>query len=121
MWGFSIAGLVIVAFIGYFYQGIPAGAVLGAVAMVSVLLAASYYMRVKPCLTLNRAAYLLLGFSPIGFLLWLVEAFALSHVIVMGSLAWPLDLVSIVVPFIIGVFTGDWMGKMRDYRLPLSP
>ena len=111
---------MIVAFIGYFYQDIPAGTVLGAGATVSVLLAVSYYIRVKPNLTVNRAAYLLLGFSPIGFLLWLVEAFALSRVIVMGSVAWPLDLVSIIVPFIIGVFIGDWIGRRRDYQLPLS-
>ena len=112
---------MIAAFIEYFYEGIPADTVLGAVTMVSIFLAVSYYMRAKPNLTLNRAAYLLLGLSPIGFLLWLVEALALSHVIVMGSVAWPLDLVSIIIPFIIGVFIGDWIGKRRDYRLTLSP
>jgi hypothetical protein len=70
----------------------------------------------------NRAVYILLGITPIGFGLWILLAvsgigrFLTTH---LGLL--PSFIVTFTVPYTTGAFIGDWIGRRRNYRLPLSP
>jgi len=71
---------------------------------------------------MNRGLYILLGFSSIGFCLFLLYIFSgigrfLNTLGPWGSLA---SMLLFPIPFIIGVFIGDWIGKRRNYRLPLG-
>jgi hypothetical protein len=121
MWGISLVGIVVVALVEYFYQEVFLGTVLEGVALTVVLLGASYYIRVRPNLTVNRAIWLFFGFSTIGFLLFAAEAIAMMPFVSIGSLPDPFALPATVAPFVIGIYLGNWVGKKRNYRLPLSP
>jgi hypothetical protein len=121
MWGIGLVGIVVVALVGYLYQGVSLGTVMEGVALTLVLFGASYYIRVRPHLTVNRAIWLFFGFSPIGFLLFAAEAIAMKPFINIGSLPDPLAIPALVIPFALGIYLGNWIGKRRDYRLPLSP
>jgi hypothetical protein len=121
MWAIGLAGTVVIALVEYFYQGVFLGMVLEGVALTLVLLGASYYIRIRPNLTVNRTIWLFFGFSPIGFFLFAAEAIAMKPFIAIGSLPDLLALPALVIPFAIGIYLGDRIGKRRDYRLPLSP
>ena len=116
LWGFCIAAIVVVAIIQYFYQGFLLGTVLEGVALVSALTAISYYIRVRPWL--NRAAYILLGVTPIGLLIFLAFGAAFSKTMISYLGPWPSLVIDFTLPFIIGPFIGDWIGKRLNYRIP---
>jgi len=68
----------------------------------------------------NRAAYILFGITPIGFILSLVYAVTLGGY-VRSHLGTPVStLITFTVPYIIGAFIGDWIGRRRNYRFPMS-
>jgi len=69
----------------------------------------------------NRALYILLGITPIGFILWVIWAVSgIGRLITNMVGALPSLLISWIVCYGIGAFIGDWIGKRRNYRLPLS-
>lgn len=115
---FSCSALVAV---GYFFLKTPWEKLMSGTVLILLLICISYYIRVRPSLTVNRGMYILLGVTPIGFLLWAAEFFVLSHFITTGSVVLPLALAITITPFLIGAFIGDWIGRRRNYRLPLSP
>ncbi len=93
----------------------------------SLVLGGAYYIRVRPSIKVNKLVYILFGITPIGFGLVILYAlicgitnfskFIMSFT-PFGS--W-LQLGIIIGLFTIGGFIGNWFGKKRDYRLPLSP
>jgi hypothetical protein len=99
IWGIGLAGIVVMSLAEYFYQGVVLGTVMGGVALTLVLFGSSYYIRVRPNLTVNRAIWLFFGFSPIGFLLFVAEAIAMKPFINIGSLPNPLAIPASVIPF----------------------
>jgi hypothetical protein len=119
-WVFVIATTIASGFISYFYLNQPLLGVLEAEVFIFVFISFAYYIRVRSNLKVNRGIYILLGITPIGFLLWGAEAFALSRFFAISSIGWPLLLTASVIPFVIGAFIGDWIGKKRSYLLPLS-
>ena len=93
----------------------------------SLVLGAAYYFRVRPSIKVNKLVYIFFGITPIGF--GLVILYALICGITNFSTfilsfkpfgSW-LQLGIIIGLFTIGGFIGNWFGKKRDYRLPLSP
>ena len=93
----------------------------------SLVLGGAYYFRVHPSKKFNKAFYILLGITPIGIGLWILYAVVcgltnfchfLNNIKPYGP--W-LNLTFQIILFIIGGFIGNWIGKKRDYRLPLSP
>ena len=93
----------------------------------SLVLGGAYYIRVRPSKKVNKVVYVLFGITPIGFGLWILYAvvcgltnfcYFLNTLRHYGS--W-LNLTFQIMLFIIGGFIGNWIGKKRDYRLPLSP
>ncbi len=91
-----------------------------------IVLGIAYYIRVKPSINVNKAIYIALGITPIGFGLWILYA------IVCGSTnfchflnnlrpyGYLLNIAFQICLFVIGGFIGNWIGKKRDYFLPLS-
>ena len=92
-----------------------------------LVLGGAYYIRVRPSIKINKLVYILFGITPVGFGLWILYAVMcgltnfchfLNNLRPYGS--W-LNLTFQIILFIIGGFIGNWIGKKRDYRLPLSP
>ena len=122
LWVTTLILTIAVGAASYFLFHVPIGRVAGALAITLLAIGFAYYIRIKPSRKVNRGLYILLGFSPIGFCLWLLYAFSgiglfLTTLGPLGSLA---SMLLFPIPFIIGVFIGDWIGKRRNYRLPLS-
>ena len=114
--------IIVLGIVDYFLLQFPLERVLGGEALILLTIGFAYYIRIKPSRSVNRGLYILLGFSPIGFGLWLLYAFSgigrfLTTLGPWGSLA---SMVLFLIPYIIGAFIGDWIGKRRNYRLPLS-
>ncbi len=93
----------------------------------SLVLGGAYYIRVRPSIKINKLVYILFGITPIGFGLWILYAVMcgltnfchfLNNLRPYGP--W-LNLTFQIILFIIGGFIGNFFGKKRDYRLPLSP
>lgn len=106
---------------GYFLLHVPLERTAGGVALTFLMIGFAYYIRIRPSKKMNRGLYILLGISPIGFSLWIVYAlsgigrFLTTHLGPEASL-----IVGFTVPYIIGAFIGDWIGRRRNHRLPLS-
>jgi len=107
--------------VGYFLLHVPVERAVSAVALTFVCIGIAYYIRVRPSMRVNRALYILLGITPIGFILWVIWAVSgIGRLITNMVGALPSLLISWIVCYGIGAFIGDWIGKRRNYRLPLS-
>ena len=106
---------------GYFFLHAPLERIVGGVALTFFCIGIAYYIRIKPSRKVNRTIYILLGISPIGFGLWIfcavsgIGRFLTTH---LGH--WPSFIIGFTVPYIVGAYIGDWIGRRRNYRLPLS-
>ncbi|PVX23072.1 MAG: hypothetical protein CW691_11690 [Candidatus Bathyarchaeum sp.] len=82
----------------------------------------AYYIRVRPSMRINRALFILLGITPIGFVLWVICVFILNRTLLLGaSGTWPFAVLCAAVCFGLGALIGDWIGKKRNYILPMMP
>ena len=107
--------------VGYFLLHVPLERTVGGVALTLLMIGFAYYIRVRPSMKVNRAIYILLGITPIGFGLWILYAVSgIGRFITTHFGAWASLIIGFTVPYIIGAFIGDWIGKRRNYRLPLS-
>jgi len=93
----------------------------------SIVLCGAYYIRIRPSKRVNKVVYILFGITPIGFGLSIIYAlfcgitnFA-KFIMSFEPFGPCLHMGIIIVLFTIGGFIGNWIGKKRDYRLPLSP
>ena len=93
----------------------------------SLVLGGAYYIRVRPSIKVNKVVYILFGITPIGFGLSMLYALIcgitnFGKFIVSFKPFGPWLQLSIIIGLLtIGGFIGNWIGKKRDYRLPLSP
>ena len=107
--------------VGYFLLRVPLERMVGGVALTLLCVGIAYYIRIRPSRKMNRGLYILLGISPIGFSLWIVYVLSGIGRFLTIHLGPEVSLiVGFTVPYIIGAFIGDWIGKRRNYRLPLS-
>lgn len=60
--------------ISYFLLHVPLERTVSAVALTFFCIGIAYYIRVRPSMKVNRALYILLGITPIGFVLWVIWA-----------------------------------------------
>jgi MFS family permease len=119
-WALSAAGIVVSAVVAVFLFQFPLNRAALAVGLAFVCLGIAYYIRVKPSVSVNRAVYILLGVSPVGFLLGIVWAFTVGSLLSVVVGAYPSLLLSLAVWCPVGAFIGDWVGKKRNYSLLLS-
>ena len=85
----------------------------------------AYYIRVRPSMTVNRVIYILFGggvtywiiFGGGAFIIWATGLPPPAHY--LGP--WISSIMLFIAPWIIGAFIGDWIGKRRNYLLPLNP
>jgi len=93
----------------------------------SLVLGIAYYIRIRPSMKVNKVVYILLGITPIGFGLWILYAVMCGltnfcHFLNnLRSYGYLLNIAFQIILFVIGGFIGNWIGKKRDYRLPLRP
>ena len=107
---------------GYFLLHVPLERMVGGVALTFLCIGIAYYIRVRPSMKVNRAIYIGIGITPIGFGLWIVYALSgIGRFLTTHLGLGPSFIVGFTVPYIIGAFIGDWIGRRRNYRLPLSP
>jgi len=122
LWMATVALAFIFVVINYFVFHYPLSSVVGGLAIALLGIGASYYIRVRPSLKVNRVVYLFLGCG-ISFIL-LMGVYGVSGLgrWVTGTLgAWPSLIIGYAVFVPIGIGIGDWIGKRRNYQLPLSP
>jgi hypothetical protein len=121
LWAYCALSIVGMGFIMYFYSNVLFWDVLGGVSLTLVCVGVAYYVRVRPNIKVNRAIYILLGISPIGFLLMIALLVSGFVQFLRPYLGWGAFIITVTVPYIIGAFVGDWIGKKRSYRLSLTP
>ncbi len=92
----------------------------------SLVLGIAYYIRIRPSMTVNKLVYILLGITPIGFGLWILYAVVCrltnfcNFLNNLNPYGYWLNLAFQICLFVIGGFIGNWIGKKKDYFLPLS-
>ena len=96
--------------------------VFGVMAVTLIFVGFSYYINARSAVKANRAMYIMLGLTVIGFFLWLIWAMSgigkwVTHAV--GS--DPSLLISLVVCYGTGALIGDLIGKKRNYVLPVAP
>jgi hypothetical protein len=122
LWITTIILIVASGIVTYFIFDTPLLRAVGGLVLTLFCVGIAYYIRVKPSMRINRALYILLGITPLGFVLWVTCIYALNRtVLVNKSGTWPFAIVCFIVCFGLGAFIGDWIGKRRGYLLPLTP
>ena len=127
LWILTTISMVVSGILGYFLFHIDYIRIIMYEIVFSLVLGSAYYIRIRPSMKVNKVVYILLGITPIGFGLWILYAvvcgltnfcYFLNNLRPYGYL---LNLAFQIILFVIGGFIGNWIGKKRDYRLPLSP
>jgi hypothetical protein len=114
------SGPIVSGLVSFLIFGIPLERVIALLFFAFACIGFAYYIRVRPSIKVNRAVYVMLGISPIGFCLSLVWIFTIGRYTtpLLGILGF---FIGLIVPCTIGAFIGDWIGKRRNYQLPLWP
>ena len=122
LWIASLIGIFISALVLFLSGYVPLERMILGLVISFLCIGVAYYIRVKPSMKVNRALYVLLGITPIGFSLWMVLALSgLGRWLTNMVGAFPSLIIGWVVCLGIGALIGDWIGKRRNYQLPLSP
>ena len=122
MWIAILLSIVASTLVGIFVLYIPIERMVYVSVFGFFLVGGAYYIRVRPSIKVNRVIYIMSGAS------WTVLAvfFGGAFIIRATGLSSPITHVStfflfiIIAPLIIGGIIGDWIGKKRNYSLPLS-
>ena len=121
LWIFTLLTTIVSGVVGVFLFDIPFASAVGGVTLTFLCIGFAYYIRVRPSIRVNRAIYILLGI-PIGFVLRLIFSFIFNRVLITSaSGTLPLSLLSGAVCYGLGALIGDWIGKRRNYILPMTP
>jgi len=122
LWICIILAIIVSGVASFFLLDIPLAQAVGGLAATLLCIGFAYYIRVRPSISVNRALYILLGITPIGFVLWVICVFILNRLVLTGaSGTWPFVLVCGALCFGLGALIGDWIGKRRNYILPMTP
>ena len=124
LWIVTVLATIASAVAGYFLSDVSLARAIGGVALTFLCIGIAYYIRVRPSMKVNRAIYILLGASGTGSIVF----FGCTFIVWATGLPPPIHYVGFwisyillfIAPWIIGAFIGDWIGKRRNYILPLS-
>jgi len=121
LWIGVILSTIVFGLANFFLWHVPIERAVSAMALTLVCVGIAYYIRVRPSMKVNRALYILLGITPIGFGLWVIWGVSgIGRLITSIVGAFPSLIISWAVCYSTGALIGDWIGKRRNYRLPLS-
>jgi hypothetical protein len=121
-WMALVAITVIFVVINYFLFHYSLSSVIGGLAITLFGIGAAYYIRVRPSLKVNKVVYIFLGCGISVVLLVVVYGISGLGRWVTNTLgAWPSLIIGYAVFIPLGILIGDWIGKKRNYQLPLSP
>ncbi|MBN1245786.1 hypothetical protein JXA31_09365 [Candidatus Bathyarchaeota archaeon] len=122
LWAVTIVGIIVSTLFSFLIFHVPVERAILGLVLSLLCVSFAYYIRVRPSMKMNRGLYVLLGITPIGFSLWMVLALSgLGRWLTNMVGAFPSLIIGWVVCFSIGALIGDWIGKRRNYHLPLSP
>ena len=119
LWIVTVLGPSVSGLVSFLIFSVPLERVIMLLFFAFACIGFAYYIRVRPSIKVNRAVYIILGISPIGFGLSLAWGFTIGRYITPLLGIWGF-FIGLIVPCTIGAFIGDWIGKRRSYQLPLS-
>jgi hypothetical protein len=120
LWIVTLLGTTASGLVFFLILNVPLERVIALLFFAFACIGFAYYIRVRPSIKVNRAVYVMLGISPIGFGLSFAWAFTIGRCITPLLGIWGF-FIGLIVPCTIGAFIGDWIGKRRNYQLPLWP
>ncbi|MFW9988450.1 MAG: hypothetical protein ACFFC3_07330 [Candidatus Odinarchaeota archaeon] len=122
LWILTAISIVVSGFFSYFFLQSNFVRIIIIEIIFGIVLGIAYYIRIKPNIKINKAVYILLGITPIGFGLCLLYGLiGISRLLVsLGSWWIYLNIINFITLLTIGGFIGNWIGKKRNYYLPLS-
>jgi len=125
LWIVTLLLTIVSGVAGFFLLDIALARAVGGVALTFLAIGIAYYIRLRPSITVNRAIYIAFGASGTGFIIFWGSA------LIIGATGlpppthylgfWITIIIFFIAPNIIGAFIGDWIGKRRNYILPLTP
>ncbi|MFX0024624.1 MAG: hypothetical protein ACFE9S_20090 [Candidatus Hermodarchaeota archaeon] len=121
-WILTVISMLASGFISYFFLHGDFVRIIIYEIIFSIALGIAYIIRIKPSIRVNKGIYILLGVTPIGFGLCLLYGLTgISRFLIsLGSWWIYLNMTIFIILLVIGGFIGNWIGKRRNYRLPLS-
>jgi hypothetical protein len=123
---FGIAS-VILALVTGFASNIPIERTAMVVLITILMFGFAFYIRVRPTKSGNRIFFIAAGTFCIGFVFW----FGATLFILDSGLRWAIQratghigddltaLFTLIICWIAGGFVGDWIGKRRNYVIPM--
>jgi hypothetical protein len=120
LWIFSLLGIIISVLVLFLSGYVPLERAILGLVFAFLCVGAAYYIRVRPSMTVNRVVYICLGVG-IGWVMWVI--FVITGIgrwvnEILG--VWPSLIIAFAVFYTAGALIGDWIGKRRNYQLPLS-
>ena len=121
-----VATVVLTVFTGYFLR-IPLERQVIILTIVLLSSGFAFYIRVKPSKSGNRAFFIAVGVIGIGFILW----FVVTSIVLFSGLRWQIIsstgnvgdnfvfLTTLLICWIVGGFIGDFIGRKRNYIIPI--
>lgn len=120
-WMLLVAITIALALVLLFFTTAPIERVVIGLGASLLCMGFAYYIRVRPSMRVNRAIFIMIGITPIGFVLWVICIYVLNRVTLFTTSTWPVSLLCFVACFGLGALIGDWIGKKRNYILPMTP
>lgn len=120
LWISTIIITLILGLFNYLFLHFPLDKVITYIIVTIILISFAYYIRIRPSMRVNRAIYILLGITPIGFIIWVAYALLVARYVneIFGSNA---SLIITIIIYLFGAYIGDRIGRWRNYELPLTP
>jgi drug/metabolite transporter (DMT)-like permease len=125
-WIILTVSVIVIGVVSVLFFNVPLERAFPATVLTVLATGFGYYMRVRPNIKLNRSMYVGLGVFVLGFVLWFflmisLNATGIRRLIDQAIPDGILALITLILCYVAGGFIGDWIGKRRDYRLPLYP
>jgi len=125
LWIVTLLLTIVSGVAGFFLFAVSLARAVAGLALTFLALCFAYYIRVRPAIRVNRAIYILLGG---GVTYWIIFGGSVFIIWATGLPPptqylgpWITNIIFMIAPWIIGAFIGDWIGKRRNYILPMTP
>ena len=110
---------------GFFFLDVPLARAIAGVALTFLAIGIAYYIRIRPSITVNKAIYITFGAGAVGMLVQFGTYFIFTATGLPSPSnylgVWEIMIMFFIAPNLIGGYIGYWIGKRRNYILPLSP